>query len=227
MIRHLATLLFFLVLATAARAGDDPLAPLGSNLGGITDFSDEFPFVNLMKSSRDWIPGRAGCFDCRDNPSCGGTCPVTLDLDTNGDVQSLLPNQEARTVIYAGAGLASGRLPAGTYTMLFDGSGSVNFFGASNVQNPQPGRITFDIGASNTNIGFNLTATTPGNPLRNIRILPPGGAEFMLALGRRLPLAEALDIALSNAPGFDPQSGFGVLVNAGAVTEVIVEETTA
>lgn len=60
-----------------------------------------------------------------------------------------------------------------------------------------------------------------------LRILPPGGAEFMLALGRRLPLAEALDIALSNAPGFDPQSGFGVLVNAGAVTEVIVEETTA
>lgn len=175
MIRHVAALLLCLTFASAARAGDDPLAPLGSNLGGITDFGDEFPFVNLMKSSRDWIPGRAGCFDCRDNPSCGGVCPVTLDRDGDGYVQSLQQNQEARTVIYAGAGLASGRLPAGTYTMLFDGSGSVNFFGASNVQNPQPGRISFDIGASNTNIGFSLTATTPGNHLRNIRILPPGG----------------------------------------------------
>jgi hypothetical protein len=170
----------FLVLvcvsrAPTAHAGDDPLAPLASNINSVTDFSDEFPFVNLMKSSRDWIPGRAGCFDCRDNPSCGGVCPVTLDRDADGYVQSLLPNQEARTVIHAGAGLATGRLPAGTYTMLFDGSGSVSFFGTSNVQNPQPGRITFDIGASNTNIGFSLTATTPGNHLRNIRILPPGG----------------------------------------------------
>ena len=177
MTRILAALLVLasVALAPIARAGDDPLAPLGSNLGGVTDFSDEFPFVNLMKSSRDWIPGRAGCFDCRDNPSCGGVCPVTLDRDADGYVQSLQPSQEARTVIYAGAGLATGRLPAGTYTMLFDGSGSVSFFGASNVQNPQPGRITFDIGASNTNIGFSLTATTPGNHLRNIRILPPGG----------------------------------------------------
>lgn len=177
--RTLAVLLAWIVLiaAPAARAGDDPLAPLGSNIGGINDFSDEFPFVNLMKSSRDWIPGSngPGCFDCRDNPSCGGVCPVTLDRDADGYVQSLQPNQEARTVIYAGAGLASGRLPAGTYTMLFDGSGSVNFFGASNVQNPQAGRITFDIGASNTNIGFSITALAAGNHLRNIRILPPGG----------------------------------------------------
>ena len=179
MTRILAVLLALacIALAPIARAGDDPLAPLGSNLGGINDFSDDFPFVNLMKSSRDWIPGSGspGCFDCRDNPSCGGVCPVTLDRDADGYVQSLLPNQEARTVIYAGAGLATGRLPAGTYTMLFDGNGSVSFFGVSNVQNPQPGRISFDIGASNTNIGFSITATTPGNHLRNIRILPPGG----------------------------------------------------
>jgi hypothetical protein len=177
--RTLAVLLAWIVFLTApaARAGDDPLAPLGSNLGGINDFSDEFPFVNLMKSARDWIPGSngPGCFDCRDNPSCGGVCPVTLDRDADGYVQSLQPNQEARTVIYAGAGLAVGRLPAGSYTMLFEGSGSVNFFGASNVQNPQAGRITFDIGASNTNIGFSITALAAGNHLRNIRILPPGG----------------------------------------------------
>lgn len=173
--RILATVLALCLMAPIARAGDDPQAPLGSNINSVTDFSDEFPFVNLMKSSRDWIPGQAGCFDCRDNPSCGGTCPVSLDLDANGYVESLLPNQEARTVIYAGAGLPSGRLASGTYTMLFDGAGSVSFFGVSNVQNPQPGRITFDITSSDTNIGFSLTATTPGNHLRNIRILPPGG----------------------------------------------------
>lgn len=55
-----------------------------------------------------------------------------------------------------------------------------------------------------------------------LHILPPGGADFILALSRRLALAEAMDIAISNAPGFDPRSGFGILVSAGAVTEVIV-----
>ncbi len=171
------TLLALLTLAPSATAGDDPLAPLGSNLNGTVDFSDEFPFVNLMKSSRDWIPGRtgAGCFDCRDNPACGGTCPVTIDRDADGYVQNLQPNQEIRSVIYAGDGLASGRLAAGTYTMQFDGAGSVNFFGVSNVQNPSAGVITFAVGASNTNIGFNITALTPANHIRNIRITPPGG----------------------------------------------------
>lgn len=168
-------LILALSIATAARAGDSPTAPLASNLHSTVDFSDEFPFVNLMKSARDWIPGRAGCFDCRDNPNCGGVCPVTIDRDADGYVQNLQPNQEIRSVIYAGDGLASGRLASGTYTMQFDGNGTLNFFGASNVQNPSAGVFTFDIGASNTNIGFNITALTPGNHIRNIRITPPGG----------------------------------------------------
>jgi len=58
-----------------------------------------------------------------------------------------------------------------------------------------------------------------------LRILPPGGADFVLALARRLPLGEAMGIALSKTPAFDPQSGFGLLVSAGMVTEIIVEES--
>ncbi len=168
-------------LSNLAKAADDPMAPLGSNLTAINDFSDEFPFINLMKSSRDWIPGNAsGCFDCREagtNPSCNApnACPVTINRDSDGYASSLLPNQLLRTLIYAGDGVPSGRFKTGTYTMRFDGQGAVSFFGASNVQNSDANTITFDVNASNINIGFNLTATTNGNHLRNIRILPPGG----------------------------------------------------
>lgn len=78
--RFFLATLAFLASTGIARAGDDPLAPLGSNINSVNDFSDEFPFVNLMKTSRDWIPGQVGCFDCRDNPSSGGTCPAFVDL---------------------------------------------------------------------------------------------------------------------------------------------------
>ena len=162
-----------------AAAADNPLAPLSSNLNAINDFSDEFPFVNLMKSSRDWIPGNAsGCFDCREpgsNPSCvaPNACPVTINRDADGYVTSLLPNQIVRTIMHAGS--TPGRLPPGNYTMRFDGAGTFQLLGASQVSQ-SPGELVFNVESSTANnIGFALTAVTAGNPVRNIRILPPGG----------------------------------------------------
>jgi hypothetical protein len=167
------------VLAVTAHAGDDPSAPIGTNLNSVVDFSDEFPFINLMKASRDWIPGNtAGCFDCREgggNPACNApnTCPTKIARDADGYVTSLAPQQVVRTIIHAGTD--PGRLAPGQYTVRFDGAGSLAFFGAS-VVSSNPGEIVIDIASSTgNNIGFNLTATTPGNHLRNIRILPPGG----------------------------------------------------
>ncbi len=168
-----------LAISTVAWAGTDPLAPLGANIGGVSDFSDEFPFVDLMKSARDWIPGNsAGCFDCREpgsNPLCNApnTCPVTINRDANGFVTSLLPNQVVTTIIHAGG--TPGRLPAGNYTLRFDGSGTLQLLGASQVSQVA-GEIVANVSSSSgNNIGFRLTAITGGNPLRNIRILPPGG----------------------------------------------------
>jgi hypothetical protein len=168
-----------MAIASQGHAGDDPNAPLGSNLSGIVDFSDEFPFVNLMKAARDWIPGNTtGCFDCRQpggNPACNApnACPVTIARDADGYVTGLAANQVIRTVIHAGN--TPGRLPAGRYTMRFDGAGTFQFFGAS-VVSSNPGEIVFDVASSTgNNIGFNLTAISGGNHPRNIRILPPGG----------------------------------------------------
>lgn len=168
-----------LILAGPVPAADDPNAPLSSNLNGINDFSDEFPFVDLMKSSRDWIPGNAsGCFDCREpgsNAAClaPNACPVSVNRDSNGFVSSLQPNQVVRTVIHAGT--TPGRLAAGNYTMRFDGQGTIQMFGAS-VVNQSSGQLVFNIASSSgNNIGFNLTTVNAGDPLRNLRILPPGG----------------------------------------------------
>jgi hypothetical protein len=173
--RFIALALLALAVAIPAEAADDPAASLATNLVNISDFSDEFPFVDLFRSARDWIPGKAGCFDCRGGGGgCGGTCPVTLPLDADGYVTQLDGgiSQIARSVIYAGFTL--GRLRSGRYTLLFDGVGTMTIDGASNVST-QPGRIEFDLNSTAQNIVLNITATTLGNHVRNIRLLPPGG----------------------------------------------------
>lgn len=208
--------LFLLVLlASSTQAADDPNAPLATNLTGINDFSDEFPFVNLMKSARDWIPGNAsGCFDCRTpggNAAClaPNACPVTFNLDSDGYISSLQPNQIARTVIHAGN--AAGRLPAGDYTVRFDGAGTLQFFGAS-VVSQSAGEIVVNVASSaNNNIGFNLTALSNGNPIRNIRILPPGGVcsnDERRVCNSGNPCSAGATCALFTTPGVAEQQVF-------------------
>lgn len=165
--------------APTVEAGTDPNAPLGTNMVGVTDFSDDFPFVNLMKSARDWTPGNtAGCFDCREpgsNPLCNApnACPVTITRDADGYATSLQPNQVLTSIIHAGG--SPGRLPAGNYTLRFDGAGTIQMLGAS-VVNQTANEIVFNVASSTgNNIGFRISAITPGNHPRNIRVLPPGG----------------------------------------------------
>jgi hypothetical protein len=174
-----AILALAILIVPIAQAGTNPNAPLGTNLSSVTDFSDEFPFVDLMKSSREWIPGNAtGCFDCRTpgtNANClaPNACPVTVNTDANGYLTSLLPNQVARLVVHAGN--TPGRLASGNYTMRFDGAGAFSFFGASPVSSAA-GEAVFNIASSTgNNILINFTAITAANPIRNIKILPPGG----------------------------------------------------
>ena len=160
-------------------AGTDPASPVATNINAVSDFSDEFPFVNLMKSARDWIPGNlAGCFDCREpgtNPACNApnSCPVTINRDADGYVTSLQPNQTVTTIVHAGG--TPGRLAPGNYTVRFEGTGTFQLLGATGVSQ-NPGEVVVNVASSTgNNIGVRLTAITAGNHVRNIRILPPGG----------------------------------------------------
>ena len=173
-----ATFIMLLTIGSCV-AGNDPASPIGTNINAVSDFSDEFPFVNLMKSARDWIPGNlAGCFDCREpgsNPACNApnSCPVMINRDADGYVTSLQPNQTVTTIVHAGG--TPGRLSPGNYTVRFEGAGSFQLLGATGVSQI-PGEVVVNVASSTgNNIGVRLTAITAGNHVRNIRILPPGG----------------------------------------------------
>lgn len=138
-------------------------SPLGTNIAPIVDWSTNMPFVDQFKSSRPWISGKG--WDVWNDKRA-------LDLDESGWVRSLKPDQLARTLILTG-----GRHMGGRYLLLHDGEGEIEFDHTVKVleSESRPGRIVLQL-EENAQIGLAISQTNPENPLRNIRVLPPGGS---------------------------------------------------
>lgn len=136
--------------------------PIGTNLGGITDSDPSWPFVDLMKTSRPWISGNTdGTWD-------DGRA---FDLDENGWVRSLAPNQVAKTLMFWDL---EGRYPMGEFTVLYDGRGSLEYFGGAQRISTSSGKDVLEVGPGG--IGLTITAVDAADPIRNIRVLMPGGS---------------------------------------------------
>ncbi|MBI2565454.1 MAG: SUMF1/EgtB/PvdO family nonheme iron enzyme [Candidatus Schekmanbacteria bacterium] len=161
------------VLTSAATAAPPPPedSPVGTNLLFLTDWIEEWPFVDAFKTSRPWVAGeRWGCWDCAG----------PLDLDDAGWVRSLdagHPNggQVAHTLQFWDG---NGRHPAGTYVVLYDGEGTLEYAGGATRDEAasSPGRDVLSMDPAAGGLQMTITATNPANYLRNIRILMPGGA---------------------------------------------------
>ena len=147
---------------TLPGAGGNSTSPLGTNLQTVNDFSQEWTFVDAFHASRPWISGSATAWD-------DGRALAT---DADGWVTSLQPGQVARTVMLWGQG---GHYPAGTYIVLYDGAGTLEYSFGATLVSTQPGRHVLQVNPANDGIGLTITATTPGNYIRNIRVIMPGG----------------------------------------------------
>lgn len=141
-------------------------SPLGTNLNGISDWSTEWPFVDAFKVSRAWISGEAGGAWDDGRP---------LDLDEHGWLRSLLPGQVARTLMFWDDGAVA---PAGRYVVLYDGGGTMEYWAGARRDDAAstPGRDVVELDPTAGGIGINVTAVDASDPLRNIRVLMPGGA---------------------------------------------------
>lgn len=133
-------------------------SPLGTNFGPIADWSPEWPFVDAFRNSRPWVSGTARKWD-------DGR---TVSTDASGWVNGLLPGQIARTAIL------TGRLPGGTYIVLYEGAGTIEYGGAATLDAnlSRPGRHVLQVDPAKGGIMLSVTAL----PIRNIRVIMPGGA---------------------------------------------------
>lgn len=153
----------------------DPARPVGMNLEGVEYYTRGLPFRNLMRMSAPWVtqyitppasgpnPYDTGAFAVM--PKDADNYPLQIPFTTPTDSNP----QRVGTLMLRDL---DGRQPTGRYVMLFDGDGDIAFTLDARAVSTTPGRITFDIRSGSGGIGFNITRSTFGNHIRNIRIYP-------------------------------------------------------
>jgi hypothetical protein len=156
--------------ATAAAADLTGGAILGTNLGEVSLNATEWPFVDAFRTALAWIPQREGAPWGQGGP---------LRLTPQGWVASLDPGQAANAIMFNAdmpyPKYPTPHYPAGRYTLLYDGEGTLAFeVDGAVVRDAAPGRMTVDVTPRPSGIWLRLSATNPANPVRNIRFVLPG-----------------------------------------------------
>lgn len=130
-----------------------PAKWLGTNLMEVRDWSTDYPFVNHMFKSRNWLI----------NAQFGSWTPVANPVvDSQGNLLSLASGQVARCVMFTSA------RPQVPFDLTWTGSGSISIFGAT-VSSTAANHITFTPAASG-NTWFELTNVDAANPPKNFSL---------------------------------------------------------
>lgn len=134
---------------------------LGTNLGEFRDWNPSYPFVDLMKQSRNWISGAGTTWNDQ----------RTVEVDENGWVVKLLNNQVARTVVYTYGSDFS--LPWQRLHVYYDGQGTLEYVGVR--KNETLSDVNHEIvDVTDRRMYVYITSTNSSDPIRNIRVIPEG-----------------------------------------------------
>lgn len=151
---------FLLASATLQGADEDPRFPnralIGTNLSGNADYSSQFAFVDLVKQGR---------------PVQYAPKDFVETIDANGYPTSL--EKEAYITL-----ILNEYHPAGNYTVTWEGSATVTLprFDAVREVEREPGRLVVEV-QPRRGLYLHLADLDPEDPVRNLRVLLPGGAE--------------------------------------------------
>jgi len=173
--------IFFCALGriyTQSTLPDSCKIQIGTNLAGMSDWTTEMPFVDLMHHCRTWGTQNATWVSGGQNVWDSGVIS-SVPRDANG-----YPLQAP--FLEPGLGLETGQRiytvwastkawPAGTYTLLYDGEGELDFWGDADIISQQPGTILVNVTPGVDNIiQLRIDSSNPQNHIRNIRFLMPG-----------------------------------------------------
>ena len=161
---------------------------LGMNLGALSYYSPIVPTIDMMKKASPWVTQcnpYAPANTCKNFATGAGSYDTleesSIDLDSDGWPRSL-PDASDTTKKFRSVStiiLSGGWQQAGQYIVRYDGSGTIAYSGVAtkNAAKSTAGRDVIDVINTNTSgLLLAITATTPGNYLRNVRVYPPGGA---------------------------------------------------
>jgi len=133
---------------------------IGVNLGSFGYFSSELLFNDLAKSANQWK-----------RSSKSSLADVPFDLDENGYIKTLEPNETALSIITDMKWMAEN--DEMRYVLTYDGEGDIAFAYRKVIKilSQEPGKIVFQF-VGKGRIGLALSNINPQNYIRNIQILP-------------------------------------------------------
>lgn len=146
----------------------------GTNMSGMADWGTELPFVDLMHNARTWYTKDV------DNPEYPFDSGHASELSYRSDgYPTHLPQdipgstylQEVATIWAITDGW-----PSGEYTVLWDGTGELNFWGTyESLTQTSSNRAVFQFpDPVDGVVELRIAVSDAADPIRNIRVLMPG-----------------------------------------------------
>jgi hypothetical protein len=170
-----------ILLATGAAQAGAAASGVGLNLGEWDYWSSDLPTIDQFKRAGGWFTQctREQNANCPADWAWDTGEQAKLRLDANGWVTQLPAANDSNAqyrwiaaLLFAANGSAH---PAGQYTVLYEGEGVVEYGLLGRKLSGTPGRDLVQVAAGNDGLLIKIVATTPGNHVRNLRVLPPGG----------------------------------------------------
>ena len=152
-----------MLLPSPAMARSNALSPLGINTNEVLDDDASAPFVDVFRDSTPFEEARPWL------------TKGNIIYDKNGWPTNLNGGQVGARFINK---LPAGTIPDGNYIVLYDGVGTLQYGNDAKLVSKTPGReiISIKAGADKElRATLLITKTDNRNPLRNIRVLMPGG----------------------------------------------------
>lgn len=206
---------------------------LALGLSGVTDWSVQQPFLDVMKTARPWVghlPGQWGGWE-HDQLAAGGY------LDAEGWPKAVPPELTGlSTLILTDLPPDAGGV-AGRYLLTWEGDGALRVEGRAQVVSATPGRILFDYTPGEGTVLLTIDQTDATNPIRRISVvredradLLAGGALFnpdWLARIRGVRMLRFMDWGMTNdsrlvSPADRPKPADYTWARVGVPVEVMV-----
>jgi hypothetical protein len=146
-----------------AKPANEPARPaaakgprLGVNLAAVNDWSREWPFVDVFKSSRPWFTTGDGKVEYDDH---GNPLPK--------------PGRPAQTLMVREL---DGHYPGGAYVATYEGAGKVEMsrWDVGRVVKSAPGRVEVEVKPGDGGLQLEITEADPKDPVRNVHVWMPG-----------------------------------------------------
>lgn len=159
--------MLILLFASISAPAQERTPSLSFGLNGISDWSTQHPFLDIMKTARPWIghlPNQWGGVSFEDlqsqNVLDAEGWPTRIP-DNVTKLEALILTDQPKEAVHLG----------GTYHVFYDGNGDLEITGRGRTSRSSEGEMVFEYRPGPGSVGVAIKKTNVDDPIRNIRII--------------------------------------------------------